>query len=76
MRSFSKGHPNLTEDSEWFTHGCLDGKGSDVLPSFLQKGDQEVDSDGDILSDIIFGEIESSDSGTHAENLLELESDS
>ena len=40
------------EDVVGFAHGGLEVEGSNVLPSFLHEGDQEVDCHGDVLSDL------------------------
>jgi hypothetical protein len=48
---------------------------SDILPAFLEEGNQEVDRHVDVLSQLFFSHFNSSDGGTHAENLLQLEFD-
>lgn len=49
---------------------------SDVLPSLLHEGNQEVDAHGDVLSEGFFAHFSSSDGSTHAVDLLRLELDS
>ena len=44
-----------TEQFEWFAHCCLDVDTSEVLPSFLKEGSEEVDAHKNVLSDLIFG---------------------
>jgi len=50
-------------------------EGLDVLPALLQQGDQEVDRHVDVLSEFFFGHGSNTDSSTHTEDLLQLESD-
>lgn len=50
-------------------------EGSDVLPSLLHEGDQEVDAHGNVLSEGFLAHFSSSDGSTHAVNLLGLEFD-
>jgi len=67
---------NLTVDSVGFTHGGLDVKSSNVLPSLLEEGNQEVDTHVDVLSELFITEVDGTNGGSEAENLLKLESDS
>ena len=55
-----------TEDLGGFTHGGFYVEGSDVLPSFLGQGNQEVDPHCDVLSEFFFGLVDVSDGGTKA----------
>ena len=57
------------------THSGFDMEILDVLPSFFEKGDQEVDGHVEILSDLLFIEIFSSDGRAHAEDFLKLKPD-
>lgn len=45
------------------------------MPSLLQERDQKVDRHIDVLSELFFSHISSADSGTHTEDLLQLELD-
>ena len=66
---------NLRIDFEWFALSGFNMKSPDILPSFLEKGDQEVDAHINVLSELLFSEGEGSDGSTHAEDFLQLESD-
>ena len=50
-------------------------EGLNILPAFLQQGDQEVDGHVDVLSEFFFSHGSNTDGGTHTEDLLQLESD-
>ena len=50
-------------------------KSSDVLPSLLCQGDQEVNTHGDVLSQLFFGLFYISDSSSQARGFLGLELD-
>jgi hypothetical protein len=56
-------------------HRRLDVQGAHVLPSLLEEGDQEVDGELDVESELVSGHANVSDGNTHAEHLLELELD-
>ena len=43
-----------TEYPDWFPHGGFDVEGTDILPTFLCEGDQEVNGHCDVLSEIFF----------------------
>jgi len=47
-----------------------------ILPTFLQQWDQEVDTHIDILSDLFRSMFNSGNSGSHTEDFLKLESNS
>jgi hypothetical protein len=49
---------------------------SNVLPSLLHKGDQEVDGHGQVLPDVVLTGLDGSNGGTEAGSLLGLELDS
>ena len=49
--------------------------GSQVLPSLLQKRDQEVDGHEDVLSELVFSQVLVSDGDGHTGDLLQLELD-
>mmetsp|Transcript_74119 Transcript_74119/g.103035 ORF Transcript_74119/g.103035 Transcript_74119/m.103035 type:complete len:236 (+) Transcript_74119:341-1048(+) len=68
-------HSHSAVDSDGFTHRGLDVEGSNILPSLLQEGNQEVDRHVDVLSELLLRKSESSDGGTHAKDLLQLELD-
>jgi hypothetical protein len=51
-------------------------EGSDVLPSLLHEGDQEVDGHGEVLPDVVLASLDSSDGSAEAGGLLGLELDS
>ncbi len=59
----------------WWRHGCLDGQGSNVLPSLLEEGDEVVDGQHDVGDQLILSHANVSNGDTHAENLLQLELD-
>ena len=67
---------NLWINFEWLALSRFDVESSDILPSFLEQRDQEVDTHVNVLSELFFGEGEGSNSCSHAKNLLKLESDS
>jgi hypothetical protein len=50
-------------------------EGSNVLPSLLHEGNQEVDAHGDVLSEFFLAHVDGSDGGSHAVDLLGLELD-
>lgn len=62
-------------ESLWWRHGCLDGQGSNVLPSLLQERDEVVDAQHDVGDQLVLGHLNVSDGDTHAKNLLQLELD-
>ena len=63
-----------TKDSLTLTHSGLDVKRFDILPSFLQQGNQEVNRHIQVSSDFIFAHANSSNSGTQTEHFFQLES--
>lgn len=65
-----------TKDSVSLAHGGFNIERSNVLPSFLQQTDQEVDACVQVLSDLVFVQLISSDGGGQAQHLLQLESHS
>ena len=62
-------------DTLWFSHGGLDGQGFDVLPVLLEKRNQEVDRQVQVLDELIFRHINITNSNIEAKDLLHLELD-
>jgi hypothetical protein len=56
-------------------HGSLDGQGTNVLPALLQKRDEVVDGQHDVADQLILSHANIANSGTHTQNLLQLELD-
>lgn len=59
-----------TKDFNGFSHGGFDIQSSNVLPSLLHQGDQEVDGHGQVLSDLFLSLISLGNSSTQARGLL------
>ena len=64
---------HLTVDALDGTHGGLDVEGLDVVPVLLEKGDQEVDGDEDVLPQLGGVHDDVTDDNTETQDLLELE---
>jgi len=63
------------EEADWLAHGRLDVERLDVLPVFLEQGDEEVDAQHDVGKDLILSHLDMADGNTQAENFLKLELD-
>ena len=57
------------------SHRSFDVESTNILPSFLHQGHQEVDGHGHVLSDLFFIEVQVADSCTHAVDFLGVELD-
>lgn len=53
----------------WWSHGGLDVQRTDVLPVLLQKRDQEVDRQVDVLGELIGGHVDVTDGDGQAQDL-------
>ena len=62
-----------TKYFDGFAHGSLNVEGSNVLPSLLCQGDQEVNTHSDVLSELFFSLFHISDSSSQARGFLGLE---
>merc|ERR1712142_1307678 len=58
------------------SHSTLDEERSNILPVLLQQRHQEVDRQEDVLSQLIFGHLNMTNSDSQTEDLLHLELDS
>ena len=56
-------------------HGGLEVSGLQVLPVLLKQGDEEVESDDGVLTDLLILHLDVADGAAKAENLLRLELD-
>jgi hypothetical protein len=65
---------NLVKSDGW-AHGGRDVEGSDVLPLFLKKRDQEVNAHVDVLDQLIVVHVNITDGNSQAQDLLHLELD-
>lgn len=63
------------EDADGLAHGGLDEEGLDVLPVLLEEGDEEVDAQHGVGSQLVLVHLGVADGGGEAQHLLELELD-
>jgi hypothetical protein len=62
-------------DAVGLAHSALDGQGLDVLPVLLEQRNQEIDSDDDVLLNLIGALVDVTNSNGKAHDLLHLELD-
>jgi len=68
-RSLEGWPPNVLVESLSRTHGALDVQRPDVLPVLLEKGDEEVDGQVDVLDQLLLAHADVADSHAQAQDL-------
>lgn len=64
----------LVQTTRW-RHGSLDRQAANVLPAFLEQGDEIIDGQHDVANELILRHSNIAHGHSHAQHLLQLEFD-